>query len=62
MPSVEYNCRHCGYSYKKIVFMGDKEEKPLCPKCKSADIVKSPTASSLFKGISNLSSMAKDIN
>jgi hypothetical protein len=42
--------------------MGDKEEKPICPKCKSADIVKSPTASSLFKGISNHSSLAKDTN
>jgi hypothetical protein len=42
--------------------MGDKEEKPLCPKCKSADVVKLPKASSLFKGISNLSNIAKDTN
>ncbi|MCU0614617.1 MAG: zinc ribbon domain-containing protein [Desulfobacterales bacterium] len=62
MPSVEYTCQHCGHLYKRIIFMGDKEEKPLCPKCKSADVVKSPSASRLFKGISNLSSMAKDTN
>jgi putative FmdB family regulatory protein len=62
MPSVEYKCRHCGYLYKKIFFIGDKEEKPLCPKCKSDDVIKSPAASSLFKGISSLSSMAKDTN
>jgi putative FmdB family regulatory protein len=62
MPSIEYHCRTCGNSFKKILFLGDKEEKPLCPKCKSADVEKSPTASGLFQGISNFSSLAKDTN
>lgn len=62
MPSVEYNCRNCGHSFKRLVFLDDKEEKPLCPECKSPDVEKSLTAASLFKGISSLSSLAGDTN
>ncbi len=42
--------------------MGDKEEMPICPKCKSTQVVKSKGPERLFEGISNYSSMAKDTN
>ncbi len=62
MPKVNYNCNQCGYSYTKIFMMGDKEEMPICPKCKSTQVVKSKGPERLFEGISNYSSMAKDTN
>lgn len=62
MPTVNYNCKQCRYSFKKIFMMGDKEEIPICPKCNSTNVGKSIAPERVFEGISNYSSMGKDTN
>ena len=62
MPTIEYKCGNCDHLFKAVVFRGDKETEPLCPKCKSALVKSLPRSESLFKGISNFSTLAKDTN
>ncbi len=62
MPIIEYKCGNCDHLFKAIVFRGDKETDPPCPKCKSPFAKTLPRSESLFKGISNFSTLAKDTN
>jgi hypothetical protein len=49
--------------HSKRSFFSETKKKNLCVQSvKVPDIEKSPTASGLFQGISNFSSMAKDTN
>ncbi len=62
MPTIEYKCGECDHLFKAVVFRGDKETGTLCPKCKSPLTKSLPRSESLFKGISNSSTLAKDTN
>ncbi len=62
MPTIEYKCGDCDHLFKEVVFRGDPEAEPSCPKCKSPLTQSLPRSESLFKGISNFSTLAKDTN
>ena len=62
MPTREYHCTKCGYDFKRLVFRGDDEKSPNCPKCGSPDIENIKAAAGLFNGISGHSSLAGDFN
>jgi len=62
MPTIEYQCGDCDHLFKVVVFRGDPEVEPSCPKCKSPLTKSLPRSESLFKGISNISPLAKDTN
>jgi len=62
MPTIEYKCGNCDHLFKTVVFRGDEETEPPCPKCKSPLTKSLPKSESLFKGISNFSTLAKDTN
>lgn len=62
MPTIEYKCGDCKHLFKAVVFLGDTDTEPPCPKCKSPSTKSLPRSESLFKGISNSSPIAKDTN
>ena len=62
MPTIEYKCGNCNHLFKAVVFRGDKQTEALCPKCKSSLTKSLPRSESLFKGISNFSTLVKDTN
>lgn len=62
MPSIDYSCRQCGAWFKQFVFLGDADQLPVCPKCKSPHVEEVKTEKSLFQGISNQSNLAGDRN
>jgi putative FmdB family regulatory protein len=62
MPTIDYKCGNCDHLFKTVVFRGDKETELACPKCKSSLTKSLPRSESLFKGISELSTLAKDTN
>ena len=62
MPTIEYKCENCDHLFKTVVFRGDKETEPPCPKCKSLLAKALPGSKSIFKGISNFGTLAKDTN
>ena len=62
MPTCEYRCKACGHSFSRLVFRGDEAETETCPACGCREAVKAPQAESLFDGISNFSTLARDTN
>jgi len=39
MPIFEFVCKKCNNQFEKLVFLTD-ELVPICPKCKSKDVIK----------------------
>ena len=62
MPTIEFKCEDCAHLFKAVVFRGDPEIEPSCPKCKGPNTKSLPQSESLFQGISNFSTLAKDTN
>jgi putative FmdB family regulatory protein len=40
MPIYEYQCLSCGNNFQILVMERDREDSPVCPLCKGADIKK----------------------
>ncbi len=51
MPTIEYKCRNCDHLFKALVFRGDKETEPPCPKCKSPFAKSLPRSEDLSIGL-----------
>ena len=62
MPSVEYECEHCGYSFAQVVFKGEDGEAPRCVRCGSRQIVTQPVPQSLFGDNALFGELSKDRN
>lgn len=60
MPTIEYNCTHCGRSFQRVVFRGEEDRPVTCPHCKARDAKPVKGPESLFDGIASFSTLAKD--
>ncbi|SEQ40619.1 putative regulatory protein, FmdB family [Amphritea atlantica] len=43
MPIFDFECRHCGHEFEKLVLKSDAPA-PVCAGCNSADVVKKVSA------------------
>lgn len=59
---LEYKCPQCGLSFSRVVLRGDEDVPASCPACAAAGVRPDKGPASLFEGISNFSSLAKDTN
>jgi putative FmdB family regulatory protein len=53
MPIYEYECKHCGEPFEKMVRFSEADQLPVCPKCESKDTRKKISAVVSF-GTSNI--------
>ena len=57
MPIYEYECKDCKHQFEVLTTQAQQTENVKCPKCKSTDVVKNMSASSIRIGSSAPSSL-----
>ena len=62
MPKLEYHCEQCGHNFERVTLHGDQAAPVRCPKCGGDQVKSAKGPISLFNGIANFSSLAKDRN
>lgn len=62
MPSVEFECKHCGYNFAHVVLKGEESVASRCCHCGSRQVVAQPATQSLFGDKALFGELSKDRN
>ena len=60
MSKIEYHCNACDTWFERVVLRGAERTVPDCPSCRSRRVQIAPSSRSLFNGIANFSTLARD--
>jgi putative FmdB family regulatory protein len=62
MPTIEFECHHCGHKFKQLVFKEEKAVESTCPNCGGNRIERQPGPQSLFHNKELFGDFIKDRN